>query len=101
MTGLELVLFICLCVATLAVAAYIIVLIIKNHWTSQIMDTIKEAVKKAEELYPEGHGEEKLKIVLEEVEKKCKELKIPYDLLANLITKIIKTIVENHNIFVK
>ena len=101
MSGLELVLLICLCVAALAVGAYIVILVVKNHWTEEIMETVKEAVKKAEEMYPEGHGEEKLQIVLDAVKAKCKELKIPYDLLANIIVKIVKTIVDNHNLFIK
>ena len=65
------------------------------------MDTIKEGVYRAEQLYPEGHGQEKLKFVLDMVEAKCKTLEIPYNLLIKVLTKIIKTIVENYNMIKK
>ena len=101
MDTLSIILLVCLCVIAVALATYIAVMIVKNHWVGEIMDTIKEAVHKAEELYPEGHGEEKLKIVLDAVEAKCKDLKIPYNLLVKVITKIIQTIVSNYNIIKK
>jgi len=101
MTGLELFLFICLCVFAVALIVYILVNVIKNHWISEIMETIKEGVHKAEEIYPEGHGEEKLKIVLDMVESKCKSLNIPFNLLVKVLTKIIKTVVENYNMVKK
>lgn len=101
MTGLELFLFICLCVFAVALLVFIFVTLIKNHWISEIMDTIKIAMHEAEEKYPEGHGPEKLQMVLDAVEAKCKDLKIPYNLLVKVITKIIKTIVENYNMIKK
>ena len=101
MTGLELFLFICLCVFAFALLVFIVVNVIKNHWVGEIMETIKQAAYQAEKKYPEGHGPEKLQMVLDAVEAKCKDLKIPYNLLVKVITKIVKTIVENYNIIKK
>lgn len=101
MDALSVILLICLCVIAVALTTYIVVTIIKNHWLGEIMDTVKDAIRKAEELYPEGHGEEKLKIVLDAVEAKCKNLNIPYNLLVNVLKKIIATIIADYNIIKK
>ena len=101
MTTLEVIQLVLLIVAALAFIGYVVYQVIKNKWLGQLIDTVKEAVKKAEETYPIGHGEEKLKMVLEAVKAKCEELGLPYGIIVKLITKIINTIIEHYNVIVK
>lgn len=78
---------------------YYVIKAIKNKWLEKIMHTIEVAMAKAEEQYPQGHGEEKKQLVIEDVKMKCKELDIPYELIAKLISKLIDRIVKDYNLF--
>ena len=94
-----------LCIIVVAVAVvliYIVVAGIKNKWFSKLWDTIKEAIKEAEEKYPEkGSGSKKKEYVLQKVEEKCKELGISYALLKRLINIAIDKVIEDYNIISK
>lgn len=87
----------------LFILVYYIVRAIKNHWISEIQGTIDGAIRKAEDLAKAGQLDKLMKkdYVLQQVEKRCEELGVPYHLLYKLISKIIDIICANHNIFVK
>lgn len=89
-------------VAILAFAIAILVVGIKNKWFSKIWDTIKIAIKEAEEKYPEsGSGQQKKAYVLDKVEQKCKELGIPYSFLKKLINTTIEKVIKYYNVISK
>lgn len=89
-------------VAILAFAIAILVVGIKNKWFSKIWDTIKIAIKEAEEKYPEsGSGEQKKAYVLEKVKTKCDELGIPYNFLKKLINLTIDKVIKYYNVISK
>lgn len=93
----ELIRFIAECVICVALIIYYLIVIIKNKWLSQIIDTIKLAIAEAEEKWPEGHGIEKKEYVLAKVQEKCEALKIPFGLIYKLIVKVINNTVEGYN----
>lgn len=101
MTILEIIEFSVLTVVVLSLSIYYIILAIKNKWLKELTHTIDCAIADAEKKFPAGHGEEKKKIVLDAVIKKCEELGIPYHLLQKLISKLIDKIIANYNIVVK
>lgn len=102
MSVLEIVQLCVICAAILALLIYCIVMGIKNKWFSKLWETIKTAIKEAEEKYPEsGSGEKKKAYVLEKVEAKCKELGIPYTLLKKLIDLAIDNIIKDYNVISK
>lgn len=89
-------------VAIFAFAIAILVVGIKNKWFSKIWDTIKIAIKEAEEKYPEsGSGEQKKAYVLEKVKTKCDELGIPYNFLKKLINLTIDKVIKYYNVISK
>lgn len=88
-----------LIIAVAAFLLYLGVMAIKNHWISQLTETIETAIKEAEKSGKSG-ADKKL-YVLEQVEKKCEELKIPYKLTFGLVSKLIDTIVKHYNVIVK
>lgn len=99
MSGLDLALVIVLAVALAGILAYTIIKGIKKSWFKKLYETIKQAIKDAEKRG--GTGVEKKAYVLEQVEKKCDELGIPYKLILGITEKLIDEIVEKHNIFIK
>lgn len=92
-----------LAIIVLFILIYYIVCAIKNHWIKEIQGTIEGAIRKAEDLAKSGQLDKLMKkdYVLQQVEKRCEELGIPYHLLNKLISRIIDIICKNHNIFVK
>jgi hypothetical protein len=89
-------------VAVTAVLLYTVVAGIKNKWFSKLWNTIKDAIKEAEDKYPErGSGSKKKEYVLQKVEEKCKEFGIPYALLKRLINIAIDKVIEDYNIISK
>lgn len=99
----DLIYLIIISIIVLFILVYYIVKAIKNHWINEIQGTIDGAIRKAEDLAKAGQLDKLLKkeYVLQQVEKRCEELGIPYHLLYKLISKIIDIICKNHNIFVK
>ena len=89
-----------LAVLTLAFLVWFSIKAVKNKWLSALTETIDKAIGEAEKKWSEGHGEEKKKYVLDCVEKKCEELNIQYHILCKLISKLIDTIIKNHNIVI-
>ena len=85
----------------LAIAVYIIVAGIKNKWLSKILSTIHDAIGEAEQKFGSGHGDEKKDFVIQRVKEKCSELGIPYDILYNLVCKLIDRVVANYNVIAK
>lgn len=85
----------------LAVIAAIVLLIIfiKKGWLSALNDTINQAMYYAEHNI-EGSAAKK-QYVIEQVEKKCIELHIPYYLIKTAISKLIDRIVGKYNIIKK
>lgn len=88
-------------VAIIALSVYTIVKGIKEKWISKLSDTVKESIAKAEEIYKDGHGDEKKSYVIDAIKQKCKELGIPYELLEKLVSKLIDKIVEHYNVIAK
>ena len=101
MNKLEIIQIVALALIILGLAIYYICKAIKNKWIEKLTDTIKKAIREAETKFPEGHGQEKLELVLEAARIKCAELGIPYEMLYKLICKLVNKIIENHNIIAK
>jgi hypothetical protein len=101
MNKLEIIQIIALALIILGLTIYYICKAIKNKWIEKLTDTIKKAIQDAETKFPEGHGQEKLELVLEAVRIKCAELGIPYEMLYKLIRKLVNKIIENYNIIAK
>ena len=93
----ELLMLVGLIIAVLAIIVIIAVNAIKNGWIKQIIEVIDKACGEAEAKWPEGHGEEKKAYVIEAVKAKCKDLKIPFNLLAKLIPQLIDEAVKAYN----
>ncbi len=100
MNVLAIVELIVLAVLALAFLVWFGIKAVKNKWLSALTETIDKTIGEAEKKWPEGHGEEKKKYVLDAVEKKCEELNIPYHILYKLISKLINTIIKDHNIVI-
>lgn len=85
----------------LAIIAGIVLLIIfiKKGWLSALNDTINQALYYAEHNI-EGPTAKK-QYVIDQVEKKCVELHIPYYLIKTAISKLIEKIVGKYNIIQK
>lgn len=101
MNKFELFKTIVLAVIVVSLLIYYIIKAIKNKWLQKLTETIEKAIVFAETKFPEGHGQEKLQIVLDAVKEKCIELNIPYSLLYKLIRNLIDKIIENYNIIAK
>lgn len=101
MSKLEILQMIGLALIVVGLVIYYVIKAIKNKWVQKLSKTIENAIKEAETKYPEGHGQEKLEIVLEAVKNKCNELGIPYALLYKLIKKLVDKIIANYNIIAK
>lgn len=102
MTTLEIIQLSILVLAILAIAIYIIVMGIKDKWFAKLYDTLKIAIKEAEEKFPEaGSGDKKKAYVISKIEEKCNELGIPYALLKKLINIAIDKIIEDYNVVSK
>lgn len=97
----SIIILVCLCVILVGFVGYILFKAIKNKWIGKLLDTLKTAMKDAEIKYPSGHGDEKKKYVLAQIEAKCKELGIPVKMIFTAISKLINTIIENYNIITK
>lgn len=101
MSTLEIIELVALIVIAVALLVWFVAKGIKENWFKQIYDTLKQAIKEAEKKYPSGHGKEKLQYVLDEVKKKCDELKIPYMLIYKYIKKVIEQIIADYNVIKK
>ena len=99
MTKLELAELIALAIVVVVLAIYYSILAIKNGWVKKITQTLNESIKYAE-LNISG-GEEKQEYVLNQVEKKCDELGIPFTFIKKLVIKLIKKIISNYNVIKK
>lgn len=99
MTTLELVELIVLLVVALALGVFYAFKAIKNGWVSKILSTINDAIKEAEK--SGKTGPEKKAYVLQQAEKVCDELKIPYKIIESLVAKIIDNIVKDYNVIAK
>lgn len=99
MTTLEIVELCVLGACILALAVFYTIKAIKNGWVKSILGTINQAIKDAE---ASGKtGPEKKAYVLEQVEKVCDELKIPYKIIEKLVSKLIDTVVSHYNVIAK
>lgn len=99
MTTLELILTIIMAVVVICVIGYYLIKLAKNKYLSKVYSTIEIAMKEAEEKFTSG--ELKKQYVLERVKELCKELKIPYDFIATLISKVIENIIKGYNSMTK
>lgn len=99
MTKLEVIELVAIGIAVVAFLVWFIIKTVKNKWLSGIIDTINEAIKEAESSGKSGI--EKKAYVLQKVEQKCNELKVPYKLLFGLISKLIDTTVKHYNVIAK
>ena len=98
MTTLEIIEFVVICVAFVTLFGIYFYKAIKNKWLGELMNTVEQAMREAEEKWPEGHGDEKREYVLKALEEKCEELHIPYTIMTSLLTKVIAEIVKHWNI---
>lgn len=102
MTKLELVELIALAIVAIGLGIYFLVKAIKNGWITKITKTMNEAIKYAELNFTDGDKKKKkLEYVLSKVEEECDELGIPFTLIRNLVTKIVKRIISDYNVIKK
>lgn len=80
-------------------AIVLVVRALKEKWLSQLESTIKEGVKEAEASGKDAKG--KKEYVLEKLKNKCKELKIPYDVIVKVLSLLINTIIKHYNYLIK
>ena len=99
MTKLEIIELVAICLAVASFLVWFIIKSIQNKWISSIIDTINQAIKEAEASGKTGI--DKKAYVLQNVENKCNELKIPYNLLIGLISKLIDTTIKHYNVIAK
>lgn len=99
MTKLELVEAIVLGVVALVLIVFYVVKAVKNGWIQKILTTINNAIKEAEK--SGKTGPEKKAYVMEQAERMCYELGIPYKIIEKIIEKLIDKIVENYNVIAK
>lgn len=99
MTKLEIIELVAIAIALVAFTVWFVIKSIKNKWISSIIGTVNAAIKEAES--SKKTGVEKKAYVLQKVEEKCKELKIPYKLLFGLVSKLIDTTVKHYNVIAK
>lgn len=101
---LQLITQICLLIAIIFIVClliYYLIIAIKNGWMKKLTSILNNAIKEAEEKWPQGHGDEKQAYVLNAIETACSELGIPFSLLRKMICKLINTIIEHYNIVAK
>lgn len=99
MSTLEIILTVVMGVVALGVIIFYAIKLAKNKYLSKVYNTISTAMKEAEE--KGGTGEDKKNYVLAQVKAMCKELKIPYDFIATLISKVIENIIKGYNTMIK
>lgn len=99
MSTLELIELIVLGVVLVGLSVFYLVKAIKNGWLKKIMKTINDAIKEAE--VSGKSGAEKKAYVMEQVEKVCDELGIPYKIIEKLASKLIDTIISHYNVIAK
>lgn len=92
---------ICLCIILAVFIVFMVVKAIKNKWIGKLYETLKISIKEAEEKYPSGHGEEKKQYVLNALEEKAEELRIPWRMIFKAISNLINTIISNYNMLAK
>lgn len=99
MTTLEIIELIVLGAVVMTLIVFYLIKALKNDWIGKILKTINAAIKKAEATGKTGT--EKKAFVMEQVEKVCDELNIPYKLIEKMVSKLIDTIVSHYNVIVK
>lgn len=99
MSVLEIILTTILGLFALILIIYYLVKVIKNNYLSKVYDTILKAMKEAEEKFTDG--KEKKEYVLSKVKELCKDLDIPYDFIATLISKVIENVIKGYNGMIK
>jgi len=99
MTTLEIILTIIMALVVVVLVSYYLIKLAKNKYITKVYSTIEEAMKEAE---ASGmSGEDKKTYVLAKVKTMCTELKIPYDFIATLISKVIENIIKGYNSMTK
>lgn len=99
MSIVEIIELVVLCVVVLVLVVYYSIQAIKNHWIKEILNTMNEAIKYAELNIKDGPS--KKKYVLDELEKKCNELSIPFSLIRKLVSKLIDKTIADYNVIAK
>ena len=99
MTPLEIIFTIVIGLVALILIGYYAIKIIKNKYVSKIYDGIVEAMKHAETLGLSGPA--KKEYVLNKVKATCKDLDIPYDFIAKLVSKVIENVIKGYNAMIK
>lgn len=100
MSTLELIQLIIIAVVALVFLIWFLINAIKNKWITQLIQTVDSAIKEAEEKQI-GDGNEKKKYVMNKVEKKCEELKIPYNIISKVVSKLIDITIKHYNVIAK
>lgn len=99
MSNLEIILTVVLALVLSVVLIYYAVKVIKANYSAKVYETIVQAMKEAETKYTDG--KEKKAYVLDKVKSLCKEVNIPYDFIAKLVSKIIENILKGYNSMTK
>ena len=97
-----------LCVLGLIVLGIILyfgIKLAKNKYVKQIYDKLVIVMQEAEEKYKDEPKEtksiKKQQYVLEVIKSECRDMNIPYDFIAKLLVKTIKTIIDGFNAMTK
>ncbi len=99
MTTLEIIFTVVIGLITLILIGYYAIKIIKNNYINKIYDGIVQAMKRAESLSLSGPA--KKEYVLNQVKATCKDLDIPYDFIAKLVSKVIENVIKGYNSMIK
>lgn len=99
MTTLEIIFTAVIGLIALILIGYYAIKIVKNNYVNKIYDSIVQAMKHVETL--ELSGSAKKEYVLNQVKATCKNLDIPYDFIATLVSKVIENVIKGYNSMIK
>lgn len=99
MTTLEIIFTVVIGLIALILIGYYAIKIVKNNYINKIYDGIVQAMKRAESLALSGPA--KKEYVLNQVRATCKDLDIPYDFIAKLVSKVIENVIKGYNSMIK
>lgn len=101
MSTLELIQFTVIAVIAMILIVYYLIKAIKNHWLKELAETVNSAIRYAEDTFTGEDKSKKKAYVLNQVQRKCDELGIPYTLIYNLINKLINRVIKDYNVIKK
>lgn len=99
MTTLEIIFTAVIGLIALILIGYYAIKIVKNNYINKVYDIIVESMKHIETTNLSGTA--KKEYVLNQVKATCKDLDIPYDFIAKLVSKVIENVIKSYNSMIK